>query len=1456
MTALFPSGVSTVLDKEQSDQSISSAEASEQRSRDVADLAKTFTKDSHLTVNGATPFDYAPNSPLDPNGDCFNARAWVKAMYAMQQASNSETRSLGYSFDNLSAYGYGSDTDFQKTVSTVVFEAVNVLKRIVGIKGNRVQILRNLDGVVHAGEMLVVLGPPGAGCTTFLKTLTGETHGFQVDADSHINYQGISYKDMSTRYRGEASYTAEVDVHFPNLTVGETLFFAAKARAPRVTPGGLARDKWAIGMRDVMMATLGISHTVNTKVGNDFIRGVSGGERKRVTIAEAALSRATIQAWDNSTRGLDSANAIEFCKTLRLQADYFGITPSVAIYQSPQAAFDVFDKVLVLYEGRQIYFGRTTDAQAYFERLGFECPARQTVPDFLTSMTSAQERRVRQGCSNVPETSDDFAAAWKASPEYQQVTKEIAVFNKENPETGDSRRNFEASRRLEKAKGQRIKSPYTLSYGEQVRLCLWRGFRRLFAEPGLTIFQIVANAIFSLIIASVFFDLQPSTVDFFNRGSLLFFSVLMNALSSSLEVLLLYAQRDIVEKHARYAFYHPSAEAFASILTDMPYKICNSFIINIILYFMTNLRREPGAFFFFVLVSFLLTIATSQLFRTLASFSKSLSQALVPTAIINLAMVMFVGFVIPVIDMLGWSRWISYINPVAYGFESLMINEFHGRNFDCSAYVPSYGNLASGSQICSTVGSIAGQSFVEGERFLNESYGYKHENKWRNVYIIFAFAIFFSFTYLIGVELVQAAKSKGEVLVFKRNHKRKGDLEVGRVNKTQSHVPETIQRQTAIFHWQDVCYDIQIKKETRHILDHVDGWVKPGTRTALMGVSGAGKTTLLDVLASRVTMGVIDGKILVDGQPRDDSFQRKTGYAQQQDIHLDTSTVREALIFSALLRQPAHIPRKDKIAYVDEVIDLLDMTQYADAVVGVPGEGLNVEQRKRLTIGVELAAKPALLLFLDEPTSGLDSQTSWAICDLLEKLTTAGQAILCTVHQPSAMLFQRFDRLLFLAKGGQTVYFGDVGENSKTLVQYFERNGAHPCPQEANPAEWMLEVIGAAPGSHTDQDWHKVWRASPEYEQVQAELEDLEHNSHPIISKDASQYNEFAAPLRTQIIEVTRRVFQQYWRSPTYLYSKLALCSLAVLFVGFVFYKAPNTQQGMQSQLFSIFLVFTVFPQLVNQIMPHFVTQRTMYEARERPSKAYSWKAFMLANIGVELPWNTLMAVVVFFCLYYPVGFYTNATYTNTVHIRGFEFFLFTWQFMMFVSTFASLIIAFAPDASVGGNLAQLLFALCLIFCGVLASPDVLPRFWIFMYYCSPFTYLVSGMISAGLADAPVRCASREVLRFNAPSGQTCGEYMAPWIASTGGYLFDSATSTCEYCQLGQTNQFLAAVSIEPSSGRRWRNFGILFIFLIFNIFAATLFYWLARVPKKTKKVRREEKARKLELQAQAGKTQ
>lgn len=1452
---------SRTLEADEDDVYVDDSKEMQRRASVVQALARSYSRASGAA--GDNPFLAGPDSPLNPASENFSGKEWAKAIVGLVSQDGGSFRSAGVCFQNLNVHGFGESTDYQKDIANVWLSLAGWAGGLISSNKQRIDILRQFDGIVRKGEMLVVLGPPGSGCSTFLKTIAGEMNGIYVDDDSYFNYQGISAKEMHSHHRGEAIYTAEVDVHFPQLSVGDTLTFAARARQPRQLPQGLSRNDFAAHLRDVVMAMFGISHTVNTRVGNEYIRGVSGGERKRVTISEAALSGAPLQCWDNSTRGLDSANAVEFCKTLRLQTELFHSTACVSIYQAPQSAYDMFDKAVVLYEGRQIFFGRGDEAKQYFIDLGFECPARQTTPDFLTSMTSPIERIVRPGWEGrAPRTPDEFAAAWKNSAQYKALQTEIEEYKQSHPINGPDADAFRASRQAQQAKSQRAKSPYTLSYNQQIQLCLWRGWKRLTGDPSLTIGSLIGNFGMALIIGSVYYNLSEDASSFFQRGSLLFFACLMNAFASALEILTLYAQRPIVEKHARYALYHPSAEAISSMLCDLPYKVVNAIIFNITLYFMTNLRREVGPFFFFLLISFASVLVMSMIFRTIASASRTLFQALVPAAILILSLVIFTGFVLPTRYMLGWCRWIGYIDPLSYAFEALVVNEFHNREFECVDFIPSknfpeYSNVSSANQVCSSVGAVSGQLYVSGDAYVGSAFQYQWNHRWRNFGIVIGFIIFFLFTYMVSAELVSEKKSKGEVLMYRRGHKptaavhaekKAQDPEAAMTNigpiLTSERTKEgMLQRQTSVFQWHDVCYEVKIKSETRRILDNVDGWVKPGTLTALMGVSGAGKTTLLDCLADRTSMGVITGEMLVDGRPRDASFQRKTGYVQQQDLHLQTTTVREALNFSALLRQPAHVPREEKLAYVNEVIKLLDMQEYADAIVGVPGEGLNVEQRKRLTIGVELAAKPPLLLFVDEPTSGLDSQTSWAILDLLEKLTKAGQAVLCTIHQPSAMLFQRFDRLLFLAKGGKTVYFGDIGENSQTLTSYFERNGGHACPPEANPAEWMLEVIGAAPGSHTDVNWFETWRNSPEYQAVQAELDNIKREKSAevsVIEDDPTKFNEFAAPFMTQLRENLFRVFQQYWRSPIYIYSKAALCTLVALFIGFIFYKAPNTQQGLQNQMFSIFQLFTIFGQLIQQSMPQFVIQRSLYEVRERPSKVYSWKVFMLSQIFVELPWNSLMAVIMYFCWYYPVGLYRNAEPTGEVHERGALMFLFILSFLIFSGTFSTFIIAGFETAEAGANIANLMFMLCLIFCGVLATSSSLPRFWIFMYRVSPFSYLVNGMLSVGVANTVVNCADNEFVRIQPPSGETCGKYLATFVNATGGNLLNpDSTTECVYCSISETNTYLASIGSHYSE--RWRNFGLIWVYIVFNIFAALGVYWLARMPKKSLKKTKKE---------------
>ncbi|KAL3298278.1 ABC-2 type transporter [Colletotrichum asianum] len=935
-----------------------------------------------------------------------------------------------------------------------------------------------------------------------------------------------------------------------------------------------------------------------------------------------------------------------------------------------------------------------------------------------------------------------------------------------------------------------------------------------------------------------------------------------------MEVLTLYAQRPVVEKHNRYALYHQSAEAISSYIIELPYKITNVFTFNSILYFMANLNREPGPFFFFCLVSFAVLLAMSGIYRTMASLARTSHQAMVPVTLVTLGVMIYAGFTVPTSYMQGWSRWMGYINPLSYAFEALMANEFHGRTFKCDDLVPSgpdYDQLPLSGRTCSVVGAAPGSDAIDGDRYIEETFDYFNSHKWRNVGILCGYVVFFFITYIITAEYAKPPKSEGEVLVFRRGkapggvddkvhldeesqRKETTVIEMEHISRPEKQGTEHRPRPSAcgkpIFHWEDICYAVKIKGQDRRILDHVDGFVQPGVITALMGASGAGKTTLLDALATRVTMGVLSGDTMVNGQPTDRSFPHRVGYVQQQDVHMDTMTVREALEFSALLRQSAEIPRAEKLAYIDEVIDLLDMGDFVDAVIGVPGQGLNVEQRKRLTIGVELAARPQLLVFLDEPTSGLDSQTSWAICDLIEKLAKSGQAVLCTIHQPSAMLFSRFDRLLLLQRGGKTVYFGgespglmerneaedkaEIGTNARTMIDYLERNGAPPCPPDANPAEWMLKVTTL---SEDGPNWFEVWRSSAEYQDVKDELRLLRQLAEGQTSQgDPSSEHEFVTSFWTQFVQVFSRTAKHFWRSPVYIWSKLTLTILLALYIGFTF-KSDNSLQGLQNQLYAFFMCLTTVNGFSKQVMPMFIPQRALYEVRERPSRVYRWTTYLLSNVVIEMVWNTIAAVVFFFCWYYPARFFRNTT-PDDVSIRGFTVFLFIWMFFLWTSTFSQLAIVAIETADLASIPASFFAILCMSFCGISVIRADLPAIWSdFMYYVSPMTYLASGALSTCLHGSKVVCTAKEIVQVPVPSNMTCGDFLGPYVQSAGGYLVDAAaTDTCGYCRMATTYDYLAHFNIKYDD--RWRNFGLLWVYIGFNIVVACGLYWLVRVPK------------------------
>lgn len=639
---------------------------------------------------------------IDPDSKDFSLDKWLKAFIKDFDAEELKATRAGIVWKNLSVSGSGAALQLQDTVGGIALKPLAMLKNLFSHNTERKQILHNFNGNLKSGELLIVLGRPGSGCSTFLKSLCGETHGLHIDEGSEIHYNGISQQQMMKEFKGEVVYNQEVDKHFPHLTVGQTLEFAASTRTPSHRIRGLSRKQFSEHTAKVIMAIFGLSHTYNTKVrlynvlihfvanksnkvGSDFVRGVSGGERKRVSIAEMALTGSPLAAWDNSTRGLDSATAFKFVNSLRTLANLGGSAHAVAIYQASQQIYDLFDKAIVLYEGRTIYYGSASKARAFFEKQGWVCDQRQTTGDFLTGLTNPAERKARQGMENkVPRTSEDFERLWLESSAYKDMLQGIEEHEK-SVSGEETMKSFRDNKGEFQANHTRLKSPYMISVPMQIKLNTKRSYQRIWNDLPSTTSAIGVNIFMSLIIGSIFYGTPDGTVSFMSKGAVLFFAVLLNALQAMNEINSLYAQRPIVEKHKSYALYHPATEAIAGIVSDVPVKFVTTVVFDIILYFLAGLRREPSQFFIFFLITFVVGQIMSAVFRTLAAVTKTISQAMTLAGVMVLALVIYTGYVLPQPYMKPWFDWIHYLSkPISRQFRATcMLTTFCRSNLLC-----------------------------------------------------------------------------------------------------------------------------------------------------------------------------------------------------------------------------------------------------------------------------------------------------------------------------------------------------------------------------------------------------------------------------------------------------------------------------------------------------------------------------------------------------------------------------------------------------------------------------------------------------------------------------------------------------------------------------------------------------------------------------------------------------
>ncbi|PHH61101.1 hypothetical protein CDD81_763 [Ophiocordyceps australis] len=1375
----------------------------------------------------------------------------VVGLRQRDQASGNPPRELGVTWKNLTVEALSADAAIHENVVS----QFNIPKLIQESrqKPPLKKILDNSHGCVRPGEMLLVLGRPGSGCTTLLKMLANKRKGY-ANVTGDVHYGSMKASEMK-QYSGQVIMNTEEEVFFPTLTVGQTMDFATRLKVPFSLPQGVADgDALRRESHEFLLQSMNIQHTADTKVGNAFVRGVSGGERKRVSIIECLASRGSIFCWDNSTRGLDASSALDYTKAIRAMTDVLGLASIVTLYQAGNGIYNLFDKVLVLDQGKEIYYGPMKEARPFMESLGFICAPGANVADFLTGVTVPTERKVRASARHTfPKNGGAIRDEYEESNIHTEMRTEYDYPTSSQAEGRTSL--FRQSVAKEKSNRLPKKSPLTVSFAAQIRACVIRQYQIIWGDKATFIIKQFSTIVQALIAGSLFYNASSTTAGLFSKSGACFFALLFNTLLSMSEVTDSFTGRPVLLKHKSFAYFHPAAFCIAQIAADIPVILFQVSIFSLILYFMVGLTSSASAFFTFWIIIIATTMCMTALFRAIGASFSTFDGASKVSGFIIAASFMYTGYMIQKPHMHPWFVWLFWIDPLAYAFDALLSNEFHGKVIPCVGNNlipngPGFGGPGQQASCAGVGGAVSGQTFIEGDRYL-ASLSYNHAHVWRNFGIVWAWWVLFVAITIVATSKWTPSSENGPSLVIPREKSRivaasrradeeeadsAGKREMAphdpsatevELSSDEAAVPNLV-RNTSVFTWKNLSYTVKTPSGDRVLLDNVQGWVKPGMLTALMGSSGAGKTTLLDVLAQRKTEGTIRGSIMVDGRPLPVSFQRSAGYCEQLDVHESYATVREALEFSALLRQSRDTPRADKLAYVDTIIDLLELHDLADTLIGQVGAGLSVEQRKRVTIGVELVSKPSILIFLDEPTSGLDGQSAYHTVRFLRKLAAVGQAVLVTIHQPSAQLFAQFDTLLLLAKGGKTVYFGDIGDEAATIRDYFGRYGA-PCPPEVNPAEHMIDVVSGTQSQ--GKSWSDVWLASPEYAAMTQELNDIIADAAAKPPGYVDDGHEFATPLWEQMKLVTHRNNVSLYRNVDYVNNKIALHIFSALFNGFSFWMIGDSVGDLQLKLFTIFNFIFVAPGVLAQLQPLFIQRRDIFETREKKSKMYSWIAFVTGLIVSEIPYLCICGVLYFVCWYYTVGF------PHSSHRSGAT--LFVMLMYEFIYTgIGQFIAAYAPNEVFAALVNPLLLGTLVSFCGVLVPYAQIEAFWRYwMYYLNPFNYLMGSMLVFGLWGKEVRCREQEYAVFDPPNGSTCGQYLGGYLAAGGAgqashLVNPGAGAACRVCTYTRAEDYLRTLNLKEYY-YGWRDAGIV-VLMVFSSYA--LVYVLMKLRTKTSK--------------------
>jgi len=808
-------------------------------------------------------------------------------------------------------------------------------------------------------------------------------------------------------------------------------------------------------------------------------------------------------------------------------------------------------------------------------------------------------------------------------------------------------------------------------------------------------------------------------------------------------------------KQRQRDFFQTLAFVVAFCAVQIPVNVAAMLIFCPIVYFMTGYHQTASNFLFFLLTMTLLQHALRSIFLAVGAATRSASSAQYSASLLVASFLLFSGYILSFDLIPVYWQWAYFINPLAYGLRSLTLNEYQSAKYTQSQT----------DSVLATYG------------FTNQA---TSAYMWAGPALFVVYYFFFNTITALCLHFIRYDGVKAKAaLVPVEPETATVDLENGTgvgidqgTFDVEGHefVPVTIA-------FKNVDYTVfppKLGKDGIQLLHDVGGVFRPGRMTALMGASGAGKTTLMDVIAGRKNTGKVEGKITINGVEASPSdFSKISGYCEQMDVHSPEATVREAFLFSAALRQPEEVCMDEKRRFVEHTIDILELHAVADRLIGESAlVGLTVEQRKRVTIGVELAANPAVI-FADEPTSGLDARAAMVVMRALRRISSANRTVVCTIHQPNTHIFEMFDDLLLLQKGGITIYNGELGRESAHLIRYFEVNGAPPICDGENPANYMLSVIGAGiekggvqsyvtPNTlghssrnseeedsdlpsdqdisnnvvHKQRDFGIVYKTSKMKQQMDEQIDVVFAEANPDAVRRLLAFpngRAHATSVCFQLKECSRKAFTTYWRTPQYNVKRLIVLGLlasmfgtAYLFAGPLF--PINSVEKARSFAALIYLCMD-FVGILNMVtvLPVTFRERSVYY-RERAAQTYSSRAYMFSIFCVELPYLVFTVSVFVLIMYFLIGLHTE--------LLGY-FLLVFWLYVSLCTYFGQLIAIATPNEIVGQVLVGFLTVVMNLFSGYLVSRPNIPVVLRWVMYVSPSSYAFNGLASTQLAYCP-----------------------------------------------------------------------------------------------------------------------